>query len=310
MSSNPLIVMAENKESMVATPLRAPLGRKMAFAKSLAATVRMNPLGVLSAILVVLTIFAAIGAGVLSPQDPNAVNVRERLSAPGVRSYLLGSDELGRDILSRVLYGARISLLISISAVGLGCSVGATIGVLSAYFGGMIDSVAQRVLDGFMAFPMLILAISVVGVFGASTQNVILAVMVTLIPQANRVIRAIALSVKETEYTQAARALGCTPLHILTWHIVPQCVSPLLVIATSSMGWAIIAEASLSFLGVGIPPPTATWGGMLSGAAQKYSESAPWLVIFPGFAIALCVFAFNMLGDAVRDWLDPRIRNV
>lgn len=295
---------------MVATHLREPLGREMAFAKSLAATVRMNPLGVLSAILVVLTIFAAIGAGVLSPQDPNAVNVRERLSAPGVRSYLLGSDELGRDILSRILYGARISLLVSISAVGLGCSVGAMIGVLSAYFGGMIDSVAQRVLDGFMAFPMLILAITVVGVFGASTQNVILAVTVTLIPQANRVIRAITLSVKETEYTQAARALGCTPLRILIWHIVPQCVSPLLVVATSSMGWAIIAEASLSFLGVGIPPPTATWGGMLSGAAQKYSESAPWLVIFPGFAIALCVFAFNMLGDAVRDWLDPRIRNV
>ena len=212
---------------------------------------------------------------------------------------LLGGDQIGRDVFSRLIYGTRISLLVGILSVLFGVTIGLAVGLVSGYFGGAVDLAAQRVMDAVMAFPALILALSIMAVMGASIVNVIIALAAVFVPGAARTIRSQALSIKETDYILAARAIGVTDLRIMARHMAPNLAATYIVLATISLGWAIVVEASLSFLGVGVPPNVPTWGGMLTGAT-KYVETAWWVAVFPGLAIAVVVFAWNLLGDALR----------
>jgi peptide/nickel transport system permease protein len=229
------------------------------------------------------------------------------LKAPSLQHWM-GTDEYGRDILSRVIWGSRISLLVGVLAVGVGTTSGAILGLISGYFGGKIDYIIQRCMDVLMAFPGLILALAMVAALGPSIVNVILALSVTIMPGPSRVIRASAMSLRGSAFIDAAHNLGYSNMRILFRHILPNCAAPYIIIATSALGGAILAEAGLSFLGLGTPPPSPSWGAMLSGSAQKFMTEAPWLAVFPGLAITLVVFGFSFLGDALRDLLDPRLR--
>ena len=268
---------------------------------------RRKPMGVVGAVIVCLLVVVAVFADQIAQHNPDRVRAVQRFLAPG-SAFWFGTDDFGRDVFSRVVHGARISLRLGIFAVALGTSLGATVGMISGYLGGRIDLVIQRGMDALMAFPTLVLALAVVTALGASLHNVIVAVAITLIPASNRVVRSVALSVRETTYVDAARALGGSQRRVVFVHVLPNCFAPYVVIATANLGTAILAEASLSFLGLGVPPPTPAWGSMLSGASQNYLFRAPWMAIYPGAAISLAVFGFNMLGDAIRDVLDPRLR--
>jgi peptide/nickel transport system permease protein len=269
--------------------------------------VRRKPMGVAGVVIVCLLVVMAVFAARIAQYDPYQIRALLRFQPPG-SVFWFGTDDFGRDVFSRVVYGARISLEIGISAVLLGTSVGALVGLISGYSGGRTDLVVQRIMDALMAFPTLVLALAVVAALGASLPNVILAVAFTLIPVANRVVRSVALSVRETTYVMAARGLGASERRVLFTHVLPNCFAPYVVIATANLGTAILAEAALGFLGLGVPPPTPAWGSMLSGAAQSNLFRAPWMAVYPGGAITLAVFGFNMLGDALRDVLDPRLR--
>lgn len=264
--------------------------------------------------MVLVMVMLAVLSPVLAPFDPRAVHVLDKYAAPGAtlgdtgERFWLGTDQLGRDTLSRLLHGARITLYVSLVSVGIGVTVGALIGIISAYFGGVIDLTVQRLVDTLMAFPAIILALAIVAVAGASVQNVILALIIILIPGAARIIRSQALTVKEMDYILAATALGAGRWRIIFRHVLPNCMAPYIVFATANLGFAIVVEAGLSFLGAGPPPDAPSWGGMLSYAGQKYIEVGPWLVVFPSIAISIAVFGFNLLGDALRDVLDPRLR--
>ncbi len=248
---------------------------------------------------------AAIAGTWIVPFDPTAQHYDALLRAPGW-PYLLGTDDFGRDVLSRLIAGSRVSLTVAVVAIGLGHTAGALLGLIGGYFGGWPDLWLQRLMDAMMAFPVLVLALSVVAVTGPSLTNVILAIAIVEVPRASRVTRSSALAVREHLFIESARAAGAGDARIIIRHVLPNCVPAYLVLATVGFGHAIIVEASLSFLGLGVPPPTPTWGGMLSGAAQKYAVQAPWMVIVPGLAISLMVYAFNLLGDTIRDVLDPR----
>jgi len=268
---------------------------------------RDKPLGALGGLIIVGMVFLALFAPLLAPYDPYELRV-ESLFAPPGRAFFLGTDDYGRDVLSRIIYGSRISLYVGILAVGIGTTTGAFLGLVSGFVGGRTDAVIQRVMDALLAFPALILALAIVTALGQSTTNVIIAVAVVLMPAAARVIRSSVLSLKENVYVEAARAIGCGSLRILLRHILPNCVAPYIILATSTLGAAILSEAALSFLGLGTPPPEPSWGTMLSGAAQQYVWKAPWMGIFPGVAISLAVFGFNLFGDGLRDILDPKLR--
>ena len=264
-------------------------------------------MGAIGALFILAIVLLAILAPLIAPYDPYELR-SDLLFRPPSGQFWLGTDDYGRDVLSRIIYGARISLYVGILAVILGTTHGLLWGLISGYFGGRTDFIIQRVMDSLMAFPTLVLALAIVAALGQSTFNVILAVAIVLTPNANRVIRSSVLSLKEHVYVDAARAIGCPTWRILLGHILPGCVAPYIIMATVALGSAILAEASLGFLGLGTPPPEPSWGSMLSGAAQKYIRQAPWMAIYPGIAISLAVFGFNMLGDAVRDVLDPRLR--
>lgn len=277
---------------------------------------RKKPLGAIgSAILLGLVFMATVGP-VLAPFDPYEVHIPYKYAGPGTiyeetgGRFWLGADQLGRDSLSRLIYGARVSLYVSLVSVGVGVTLGALIGVISAFFGGLVDLVVQRAVDSLMAFPAIILALAIVALAGASLRNVILALIVLLMPASARVVRAQALSVKEMDYVQAARAAGAGSWRTIFQHMVPNCAAPYIVFATANLGYAVVVEAALSFLGVGTPPDVPSWGGMLSITGQKYVEVSPWLVIFPSIVVSLTVFGFNLLGDALRDVLDPRLRGI
>jgi peptide/nickel transport system permease protein len=270
---------------------------------------RRKPLGAVGGVIVAIVVFLAIFAPLVSPFDPNEVHPKYSWAAPGEGGMLLGADQIGRDVLSRLIYGARISLYVGVVSVLIGASVGTLLGVASAYFGGKTDLIIQRVLDALMAFPGIILGITVLAAMGKSSlENVIIALVVVFTPGAARTIRARALSLKETDFVLAAQAVGASDWRIILRHILPNCMSLFIVFSTITVGFAIIVEATFSFLGIGAPPGEPSWGGMLTLAASKYIEVAPWLAIFPGVAIALVVFGFNLLGDALRDVLDPRLR--
>jgi len=264
-------------------------------------------MGLVGVVIVIVLVLLAVFADSIARHNPDQVRAAQRLKAPS-QAHWFGTDDFGRDVFSRVAHGARISLRIGIAAVLVGTTMGALIGLISGYLGGRFDLIVQRVMDALMAFPTLVLALAVVAALGASLRNVIIAVSLTLIPAANRLVRSVALSVRETSFVTAARASGATQGRVVFRHVLPNCLAPYLVIATANLGSAIVAEASLGFLGLGVPPPTPAWGSMLSGATQSFLFRAPWMAIYPGLAISLAVFGFNMLGDAVRDLLDPKLK--
>ncbi len=269
---------------------------------------RKQPVGVAGLAVVILMIFAAIFAPWLTPYHPEYNDFANMLTPPG-GDYLLGTDQFGRDILTRILYGARTALFVGFAAATVGSVLGLVLGVASAYFGGMFDLIFQRIMDVFMAFPLIILALAVVATLGTGTQNVIIAITIPFVPQCARVVRSNALAIREIPYVDAARALGFGHARIILRHMVPNVMAPFLILFTAFVGQAILLEASLSYLGMGVQEPTPAWGLMLQGGAEEYAESAPWVAIWPGVAISLAVFGFNLFGDAVRDTLDPRLRS-
>ena len=266
-----------------------------------------QPLGACGAVVLIFAVFVAFAAPVLAPHEPTAIAVAEKSSLP-FQGQLLGTDELGRDVLSRLIYGARISMSVGIISVGIAITAGTLIGIFSAYFGGKVDLIIQRLVDTLMAFPAIIMALALMAALGASQKNVIVALVVILLPGAVRVVRSQVLSIKEMDYTLAARAIGAGSTRIMLRHILPNVMATFIVLSTITLGYAIVVEASLSFLGVGIPPDVASWGGMLNLGATTYIDIAPWLSVFPGIAIAVIVFSVNLLGDSLRDVLDPKLR--
>jgi len=266
-----------------------------------------KPLGAFGAVVFTLLVLTAALAPFLVSHEPLRI-YRESTYSPPSSTFLLGTDGLGRDVLSRIIYGSRISLYVGLTSVAIGTSIGAIVGMVSAYYGGKVDLTIQRLVDALMSFPGLVLAMTLVAVLGASVNNVVAAVATVLIPRSSRVIRSVALTVQGAEFVQAARATGCSDRRIIFRHILPQCVAPYIVVATATIGYAIILEATLSFLGVGIPPPTPSWGEMLAVEGRAALRFAPWIAIAPGVALSLVVFGFNLLGDALRDVLDPRLR--
>ena len=296
----------------IAVP-RAPL--HISIKNGVFSFVRRKPLGAIGAFILILAVLMAVLAPVLATFPPKEVHVTSKYAAPGAeattangKTYWLGSDQLGRDTWSRLVYGARISLYVSLISVGIGVTIGALIGVISAYFGGVFDLIVQRLVDAMMAFPAIILALAIVAVAGASLQNVVLALVIILIPGSSRIVRSQALAIKERDFILASRSIGAGDWRIIARHVIPNCMAPYIVFATANLGYAIVVEAALSFLGVGTPPDIPSWGGMLSFAGQRYVEVSPWLVVFPSIAVSIAVFGFNLLGDALRDVLDPRLR--
>jgi peptide/nickel transport system permease protein len=268
---------------------------------------REKPLGAVGAGIVIAMMLAAVLAPLIAPYNPLATDYGAMLGAPSAEHWL-GTDEFGRDLLSRIIYGARTALLVGFSAAFIGATLGLVIGVASAYFGGRIDLVIQRIVDIFISFPIIILALAVVAVLGTGTDRVILAILIPMIPRAARICRSSALAIRELPYVDAARAAGFTDQRIILRHMVPNVVAPYLIVLTAFVGQAILLEASLSFLGLGVQEPTPAWGLMLHGGASQYAETAPWMAIYPGVAISLAVFGFNLFGDSLRDALDPKLR--
>jgi peptide/nickel transport system permease protein len=269
--------------------------------------VRRRPLGAIGAAIILVMVALAATAGWIAPYDPLETDYGAMLAAPS-EAHWLGTDAFGRDVLSRIIYGSRTALMVGLGASLLGATIGSLIGVGSAYFAGRVDLVVQRIMDVFFAFPVIILALAVVAVLGTGAGNVILAIAAPMIPRCARVVRASALAVREMPYVDAARASGYGHARIILRHMMPNVMAPILIMATAFLGEAILLEASLSFLGLGVQEPIAAWGLMLRGAAVQFAESAPWMAIFPGLAISLGVFGFNLFGDSLRDALDPRLR--
>jgi len=266
-----------------------------------------NPLGAAGGFVVIVMIVMAVLAEVVTVYDPTRNNFGAMLESPNAE-YWLGTDQFGRDLYTRIVYGARTALLVGFVSAFVGGTVGLILGVASAYFGGRFDLLLQGVMDVLMAFPLIILALAMVSIFGTGTFNVIMAITIPFIPRCARVVRSSALAVRETPYIDAARACGFSHARIVMRHMVPNVFAPYLVVMTAAVGQAILLESSLSFLGLGVQEPVPAWGLMLRGGAQEYAESAPWVAIFPGIAISLAVFGFNLFGDALRDWLDPKMK--
>jgi peptide/nickel transport system permease protein len=281
--------------------------RNIRFLSNLRRLLRM-PLAVFGFVVIIIIIICAIFAPWIAPHDPLTQNAGHYLESPST-TFLLGTDQLGRDVLSRLIYGSRIALLASLGAVGFGIVVGTPIGLISAYTRGWVDSFFMRIMDALVSFPSLIIAVALVAAIGASVTNVILAIGLANVPWIARVVRSQALSLREREFVLAARATGASTLRIINSHIWPNCTAPVIVQGTLGMAYAILIEASLGFLGVGVQPPTPTWGNMLRYAFPLLAR-APLLSIMPGLFIFLLVLAFNFVGDAMRDVLDPRLRNL
>ena len=279
----------------------------------LVAFCRQQPLGAISFVIVLAMVLAGLFSAEVAPYDPYAIDFASILAPPSAEHWL-GTDAFGRDILSRIIYGARTALVIGFMSSLIGSTVGAILGATSAYFGGRIDNVIQRFVDILLAFPIIVLALVVVAVLGKSVVvgidvNLIFAIAIPIVPKVARVVRAAALSVRAMPYIDAARAAGYSHLRIICRHMAPNLVAPYLIMLTAYVAQAILLEASLSFLGLGVTEPTPAWGLMLSGNASDFFREAPWMILFPGLAISLAVFAFNLFGDSLRDWLDPKFKS-
>lgn len=265
-----------------------------------------NPATLMGSIVVLVMLSVALSAPLLAPYSFKEMHVQDRLKSPDPQ-YLLGTDEFGRDLLSRIIYGSRVSMAASILAVAIAMLVGTILGCLAGYEGGWFDEITMRIMDMIMAFPYVILAITLVTILGPGFRNVILIIGLLRIPHFARVSRSAVLTLKNEEFVLAAQALGQTKYRVLFRHILPNCLTPLVVVASLAAGTAITAESALSFLGLGIQPPMSSWGTMLADG-QKYLFNAPWMATFPGIAITLTVLAYNLVGDGLRDILDPKFR--
>ena len=268
---------------------------------------RREPLGAIGGVLVLIIAITGLSAELIAPYSPTANDFAAMTEAPSW-THWLGTDQFGRDLLSRIIYGARTALIVGLTSAIVGGFAGLVLGVASAYFGGRLDLVFQRIFDVVMAFPLIIMALAVVAIFGTGVHNVIVAITIPLIPRCARVVRSSALAIREIPYVDAARACGYSHSRIILRHMVPNVMAPFLIMLTAFVGQAILAEASLSYLGLGVQEPTPAWGLMLQGGAEEYASTAPWIAIFPGLAIALTVFGVSLFGDALRDVLDPKLR--
>ena len=269
--------------------------------------VRRKPLGAAGGLVLAVMLALALLAERVAPYGYDEADIFSRLKAPS-EAHWLGTDNLGRDLLSRVIYGARVSMAVGFGGVALGLLLGTAVGVVSGYFGGRLDLVLQRVVDAFMCFPLLLVALTIMALLGPGLGNVILTLGLVLGVRDSRVIRSAVLSVKAHLYLEAARALGAAHAAMIGRHVLPNILAPIIILGTVNLGAIILTEAALSFLGFGVPPPRPSWGGMLSGAGLVHMLRAPWLALWPGVALSLAVFGANMLGDALRDLLDPRLR--
>jgi peptide/nickel transport system permease protein len=268
---------------------------------------RRELLGTFGLALVLVMAASGLSAELIAPYSPTANDFGAMMEAPSW-AHPLGTDQFGRDLLSRIIFGARTAMIVGLSSALVGGTVGLVLGVGSAYFGGKTDLILQRVSDVLMAFPLIIMALAVVAIFGTGVQNVIVAITIPLIPRCARVVRSSALSIREVPYVDAARALGFGHMRIILCHMVPNVMAPFLIMVTAFVGQAVLAEASLSYLGLGVQEPVPAWGLMLQGGAEEYASTAPWIAIFPGVAIVLSVLGINLFGDALRDTLDPKLR--
>jgi ABC-type dipeptide/oligopeptide/nickel transport system permease subunit len=291
----------------VATLEEVPPSVEISRTRALWAALKRQPLGAASAALIVVIVLTAIFADVLAPFDPLEAKPEIRLAPPSW-DHPFGTDDIGRDVLSRIIHGSRISLWVGLLAVGIGTVAGMIIGLLCGYCEGRLDLVFQRVMDAIQAIPGLVLALAIVSVLKPSTTNAMIAIAIVIIPGNSRIVRGAVLSAKQNRYVEAAQAIGCKHPRIILTHILPNVTAPILIIASIWLGNAILIEATLSFLGVGTQPPTPSWGLMLSSTGRAFMEQAPWLAIFPGLAISLAVLGFNLFGDTLRDAWDPRLR--
>jgi len=269
---------------------------------------RRKPLGAIGLLIVLAIVVAGGVADWIAPFDPEENDFSAMMQAPSL-AHLLGTDQFGRDIFSRLVFGARTSMFVGFGAAVGGGIIGLVLGVTSAYFGGWFDLLLQRVFDVLMAFPLIILALAVVSVFGTGVFNVIIAITIPLVPRCGRVVRASALAVREVPYVDAARALGFGHARIVLRHMMPNVLAPFLILLSAFVGQAILAEAALSYLGLGVQEPVAAWGLMLQGSAEDYATTAPWIAIFPGLAIVMTVLGASLFGDALRDAIDPKLRD-
>jgi peptide/nickel transport system permease protein len=285
----------------------APLAPPITWGDEISNFIRRKPLGAAGALIISVMLFVALFAPRLAPYDPYAADYGTQFQRPSA-AHWFGTDEFGRDVLSRIMYGARIALFVGFVASFVGCTLGALLGVTSAYAGGKVDLCLERLMDILLAFPLLILALAIASILGPAVQNVVVAISIPIIPRAARVVRSSALSVKENQYVEAAGSLGASSRRVVLQHIVPNVMAPYIIMVTAQLGSAILTEAALSYLGLGTAEPTPSWGLMLSGSASTYAEKAPWIALFPGIAISLAVFGFNLFGDSLRDALDPRLR--
>ena len=285
----------------------ADLRPKRTYLQSFARFLRQKPLGTLGlGIMLAFAIMALLSPYVV-PKDILETNPGTILKGPSGESWF-GTDQFGRDLFSRTLYGSRISMMVGFAVLIMGTTLGAVLAVITAYIGGKVDLLTQRIVDAMMAIPTLVLALTIMSVLGASMFNLILAISIATLPNALRTVRSVVLSIKATQYVDSARATGCTNLRIMVFHVAPNCMAPYLVIASVALGGAILSEASLSFLGAGAPEQTVTWGSLLSRDKLQYFALAPWMAIFPGLFLTALVFGINVFGDALRDVLDPRLR--
>jgi peptide/nickel transport system permease protein len=298
--------MATNVDLTHATA-SATLAPRLTAVEAIVRFIRTKPLGAAGAVIILGMMAVAASAELLAPYDPYRADYGLQFARPSGEHWF-GTDEFGRDLMSRIMYGARIALFVGFTASFAGCTIGALLGVMSAYLGGTFDLLLERVMDILLAFPQLILALAIASILGPAVQNVVIAISIPIIPRAARVVRATALAVKENIYVEAVNALGATRRRVVLRHIVPNVVAPYIIIVTAQLGGAILAEAALSYLGLGAAEPTPSWGLMLSGSAPSYAEKAPWIAVFPGIAISLGVFGFNLFGDSLRDALDPKLR--
>ena len=293
--------------SIAESPGLADLRPKRTYLQGFARFLRQKPLGTLGlGIMLVFAIMALVSPYVV-PKDILETNPSTILQGPSGESWF-GTDQFGRDLFSRTLYGSRISMMVGFAVLIMGTTLGAILAIITAYIGGKVDLLTQRIVDAMMAIPTLVLALTIMSVLGASMFNLILAISVATLPNALRTVRSVVLSIKATQYVDSARATGCTSLRIMMFHVAPNCMAPYLVIASVALGGAILSEASLSFLGAGAPEQTVTWGSLLSRDKLQYFALAPWMAIFPGLFLTALVFGINVFGDALRDVLDPRLR--
>lgn len=291
----------------VAAPVTAQPSRLRAALRTFGSFFRRAPFSAFWGVVAALIVAMAVAAPVIAPYPPLKSDFRAMQKPPDEKHWF-GTDQIGRDTLSRVIYGSQTSLTVALGAVLFGTTVGALWGLACGYFGGRFDMVSQRIIEFLQSFPDLILAMAIAMALGGGLATVIVAIAITRIPFGGRVIRSVVLSLKEMQYVEAARGIGASHKRLMFRHILPQCVAPYLILATTHLGVAIVIEASLGFLGVGIPPPMPTWGNMLADSLNAGLVPPWWLVLFPGLAITITVLAFNLLGDGIRDLLDPRLR--